>query len=408
MSRPICSNHPNGRVRRNGYYGKNKAYVRWECVPADGSRPHQVRPELSTKLVGGIEGDCPECERRWLATDGLPTGTRDRFTLSQKATALVALSRGETYRAAALAARKTAAYSKGWKTSRDGRLTGDWVSQYAPIIRSEILPSRWPYRALLLDDIPFSLRKVVGGKRVPSGVRSFHILAAAGYSGKQFQIWALGAYPDNSAASWEHFLQRLDGEPSYVVADRGTGLVRAVSHHWPHLQLYPCVSHLAGRVREILELGGMHDTRRLLWRMTTPSAFSNPAAYLCFRRALDAYLNSRASRATPRQVQTITKLERWIQSNEEMIALSLAHNHWPVSTGALEEPLRRIRASFTDRRFGLRNLDRLDDLLSLMAIQINGDANARTWAKILRENHRDHAGTPPPRRLVDNPALAPR
>jgi hypothetical protein len=152
----------------------------------------------------------------------------------------------------------------------------------------------------------------------------------------------------------------------------------------------------------------MHDTRRLLWRMTTPSAFSNPAAYLCFRRALDAYLNSRASRATPRQVQTITKLERWIQSNEEMIALSLAHNHWPVSTGALEEPLRRIRASFTDRRFGLRNLDRLDDLLSLMAIQINGDANARTWAKILRENHRDHAGTPPPRRLVDNPALAPR
>lgn len=408
MSRPACPTHPKGRVRRNGYYGKNKAYVRWECVPEDGSQPHQIRPELSTRLVGGIHGDCPECERLWLPTDGLPTGTRDRFTLSQKATALVALSRGDTYRSAALTVRKSAGYSKGWKTSRDGRLTGDWVSQYAPIIAAKILPRRWPYRALLLDDIPFSLKKIVGGKRVPSGVRSFHVLAAAGYTGKQFRIWALGAYPDNSAASWIDFFQRLDGEPSYIVADRGTGLVSAVSRHWPHLHLYPCVSHLAGRVREILELGGMHDPRRLLWRTTTPSAFSNPADYLRFRQALDAYLRSSASRATPRQLKTIAQLERWIKANEQMIALSLAHNHWPVSAGALEEPLRRIRASFTDRRFGLRNLDRLDDLLSLMTIQINGDADARTWAKILRENHRHHAGTPPPRRLVDNPALAPR
>jgi hypothetical protein len=129
-----------------------------------------VRPEPSTKLIGGITGDCPECERVWLATDGRPTGTRDRFTLSQKAAALVALSRGDTYRSAALEARRHVGYSRSWKTSRDGRLTGHWVSQHAPIIRTQILPSRWPYGALLFDDIPFSLRKVVGGKRVPSGV----------------------------------------------------------------------------------------------------------------------------------------------------------------------------------------------------------------------------------------------
>jgi hypothetical protein len=38
MARPICRQHPHGRVRRDGYYGKHREFVRWECVPGDGER----------------------------------------------------------------------------------------------------------------------------------------------------------------------------------------------------------------------------------------------------------------------------------------------------------------------------------------------------------------------------------
>lgn len=367
-----------------------------------------LRPELSTKLTGGIEGDCPECERVWLATDGLPAGTRDRFTLSEKAFALTRLAQGVTYRGAALEVRSRAGHSKGYRTSRDGRLTGDWVSQYAPIIGARYLPTRWPRRGLILDDVPFSLRYTVKGRRVPSGTRSFHLLAAGGYTGKRFRLWLVRAYPDNSASSWSDFLCQLEGEPMFVVADRSSGIANGVAQIWPHLRLYPCVSHLAGRVREILEDGGMHDRRRWLWRVATPSAFAQPADYITFRRALDRYLNSDLSRASARQQQTIAKLRRWLDGNEELVVRSLVENHWPVSVGSLEQPLRWIKQSLTDRRFGIRNLDRLDDLLLLMTLHLNGEADPRAWAKLLRENHRSHQGKPPPRRLVDNPALAPR
>jgi hypothetical protein len=59
-------------VRRNGYYGKRRTYIKWQCVPDDGSPPHMFRPPLTVKLVGGLRGDCDECERPWQPTDGMP------------------------------------------------------------------------------------------------------------------------------------------------------------------------------------------------------------------------------------------------------------------------------------------------------------------------------------------------
>jgi hypothetical protein len=98
MAAPTCSQHSKGRVRRHGYYGKRKQYVRWECVPDDGTRPHYIRPALSSKLVGGRQGCCVECEREWREAEGMPTGTRDGFTLRDKAAALVRLAAGESFR----------------------------------------------------------------------------------------------------------------------------------------------------------------------------------------------------------------------------------------------------------------------------------------------------------------------
>ena len=38
MPRPVCSEHPDGRVRRDGYYdGSHQEIIRWEYVSGDGS-----------------------------------------------------------------------------------------------------------------------------------------------------------------------------------------------------------------------------------------------------------------------------------------------------------------------------------------------------------------------------------
>ncbi len=69
MARPRCRKHPHGRVRRDGYYGEHREFIRWECVPDDGSPAHYLRHDqmvdLRRKLVGGVHGSCPACGRPW-------------------------------------------------------------------------------------------------------------------------------------------------------------------------------------------------------------------------------------------------------------------------------------------------------------------------------------------------------
>jgi hypothetical protein len=52
-----------------------------------------------------------------------------------------------------------------------------------------------------------------------------------------------------------------------------------------------------------------------------------------------------------------------------------------------------------------RNLSRLNDLLPLIQLHLTDNANEREWARILRENHVDHADKPPPRPRVDGKTL---
>lgn len=64
--------------------------------------------------------------------------------------------------------------------------------------------------------------------------------------------------------------------------------------------------------------------------------------------------------------------------------------------------------SLYDRRYALRNLDRLNCLLVLCQFAQMGRCNERDWAAALRSDHIERGGNPPQRRQLDNPALAPR
>ncbi|MDT4933151.1 MAG: hypothetical protein QOK11_1043, partial [Pseudonocardiales bacterium] len=54
-----------------------------------------------------------------------------------------------------------------------------------------------------------------------------------------------------------------------------------------------------------------------------------------------------------------------------------------------------------DRRRSFRNSYRLNCVLRLMLLDLPGSSSVTTWTRILRDNHRRHAGQPPPRRHHD-------
>jgi hypothetical protein len=92
MRKPECPQHPGGRVCRDGRYGKNGQYQRWRCIPPGGTRrdSHLFQPTpLPRKAVGG---GCMECDRSWSPGDGLPSARTDRFSLREKAEALVQMA----------------------------------------------------------------------------------------------------------------------------------------------------------------------------------------------------------------------------------------------------------------------------------------------------------------------------
>jgi hypothetical protein len=73
----------------------------------------------------------------------------------------------------------------------------------------------------------------------------------------------------------------------------------------------------------------------------------------------------------------------------------------------LEERLDSIQDRLGDRRRAFRNLHRLNCLLKLIAMELRGEASVTAWARLLRANHGDHAGKPPPRRQHDGEVLIP-
>lgn len=379
-------------------------------MPDDGSKPHRFRPELSTKLVGGKSGCCQECDRSWAATDGMPMGTGDRFTLRDKAATLVRLAQGSSYRKASEFARTRGGYArrKGGVlvASEDGRLARDWVSQYAPLLADRFVPRRWP-RVLVLDKLPVHTKSREGNLPRPSGTTQFYIFAALSYVNKRSTVWRYAASRGAKQPDWLAFFRSREGAPEQVVCDGEAALMAAAHEAWPNARVYRCTAHLRENVETILTKGGLHDRRRLLMRVLTEHTFADPAAYAQFRYVAERYLKADRSRANQKASDALDRLERWLAKHEDDIARGLVENHWPVSIGAIERPLREVKNAIYDRRANIKNLDRLTDLLVLHQLQQMGHANERDIMSVLRRAHIKSGGKPPARRTHDDPSLAP-
>ncbi|MBA3400400.1 MAG: hypothetical protein H0U05_00275 [Actinobacteria bacterium] len=410
MSRPVCSRHPQARVKRNGYYGKDKQFVLWRCAGGEGERPHQIRPELSTRLVGGAEGACDHCERPWGPTDGLPQAVRDRFVLRHKAETLVALGRGMSYRQAAWEARRNAGHPTRAGASRsfsdDRRMTGDWVGQHAEIVAAPLLPDRWP-KIVAIDELEVRLLRFrPDGTRVQRGGEAYTVMGVVGYEDEHSKgrLWRLAARAGHAKADWASVFAELPGKPEIVVCDGASEGRNAAEARWRGVEVLRCAWHLEERTRVRLKRAGHASDASPLWRMIVRrtatgkvpcEVFLDPHAHLCFRRALLQAIDAEPSNAELR------KLDASLRDQHEDIVRAIWIPHRPLTIGAAEEKLDQVSRLLGDRARLFENLARLNCLLNLVHLHLLGLDDPAAYARLMRENHLRHEGSAPPRRAID-------
>jgi len=327
-SRPRCREHPLGRVRRDGYYGKHKEFIRWECVPGDSQPPHYLSHDQMTadsaratrrqftdnrarsdregrvdgrarvdargggddraggdgragadghgrfESRGHFEGDGDGGHANWLGDDGFLAGDHDKFILGEKAQLLLEVARCHLSMRGASIALRAAVFERregrppeGYEISRDGRLGRDWVGQYSDILAERILPLRWP-DTIVLASSEVRLKPTNG--RISAGAvgrRYYSLLAAVGYTSgaESGELWALAAFPKHDEFVAREFLLGLGGRPKIVVWNGGRELGNAAERCFPGALVYPSTSYLVDRLREHLRRTWPYDPRRRIY-----------------------------------------------------------------------------------------------------------------------------------------------
>jgi hypothetical protein len=109
-------------------------------------------------------------------------------------------------------------------------------------------------------------------------------------------------------------------------------------------------------------------------------------------------------------------LDRWIAVNGPVIERQFARREpsrsrppdMPLTTAALDQLTRPIVAALYPRRYALKNRERLNRLLMLLQLHVNGHDDAQAYAKAIRLQLEANKGRPlQPRRAIADPAGSP-
>lgn len=111
-----------------------------------------------------------------------------------------------------------------------------------------------------------------------------------------------------------------------------------------------------------------------------------------------------------------SSLDRWIAVKAATIEAQFARRaltsrrplDMPLTTAALEQITRPIVAALYPRRYALKNRERLNRLLMLLQLHINGDDEIQAYAKAIRLHLESNGGRPwGRRRALADPANSP-
>jgi len=305
----------------------------------------------------------------------------------EAAAALVRVGSGLSYREASRATRQQA-----WPTragaerelSRHAQLLMNYLDAFGDEVYSRYADTDWP-EALVLDSLPQHERETLpGGAHKKGGRRTWSILAAYGYRGGRGKLWRLGVSGAEDAYEWERFLRTMPGQVGWVVCDQAGAAAIAVRRVWPAAVIYSCEWHIATsglRWVRPTDVGDRYaEIVALVTRCTTGQA------------ELDAL---GAALASLPEIPPV--LARWhARQRRQLPALWAKHQPgMPRGTGALEHCLDRIDRALAERSLRFRNLGRLERLLAMLLLQLNGEADERCYASIIRDYLLRHGGRSP-------------
>jgi hypothetical protein len=288
---------------------------------------------------------------------------------------------------------------------------------FAPVVFEPHRKTTWPRSgSLLLDHIGFRVSKTGKDGTPVVGPVAFNVLAAAGYESGRLRLWHLQSAPTVLADDWLDFLGQLDGAPPRVVTDGHTGTIKAARKLWPAADHWRSEWHLKDALYDYLRKAKLHGNTREM-------------------RALGVALASRYQWDNFVAIARRTGLSDlcgWLDDYSELVEHQLAHRPPeadrrtnPLSIGGLDRSkLDELKKWIEPRATGFLNRARMDRLLMLMQLQLNGLADETAYAKVIREwliaNHgrpavqrravTDHAGpsllSEPARKLRDEKLAA--
>jgi Transposase, Mutator family len=401
-ARVKCPNpdHVGARVKLDGTYGTpGHRRQRYKCSPRHG------KPHVFTELLPREEswhGSCEHCERPVERREGPKAPRHYQFVARGIAEALAAVGAGAAYMQASRVARARARRFRfdletgEVRESAHGQLVADWVELFAPLLFDLQRPAAWPTQgSLLLDHMPFRIRaEDAGGVGIPGGRVAFDVFSAVGYRAGKPRLWHTEAFPSAHPQNWSAFLAALPGEPQRVVCDAHKGMIQAIEQRWPAAELHQCEWHLQHALERLLAKEARKRPSEELaeLRDRAEGALAGPSFWRPFVRAARALENE--------------SLDRWIAVNDPTIEEQFARRpppsrrppEMPLTTSALEQLTRPIYAALYPRRYALKNRERLNRLLMLMQLHVNGDDDVQAYSKAIRAWLEASGGRPQGRR----------
>ena len=397
-------------MKLDGTYGKpGHRRQRYKCVPRSGGKPH-----VFTELLPREEArrdSCDLCERQVERREGPKAPRNYQFVARGIAEALHAVGGGATYMSASRVARDRARRFRvdpetgEVRESDHGQLVADWVELFAPVVFDSHRPRSWPTEgSLLLDHLPFRVRALdASGKRIPAGQVAFDVFCAVGYHAGKPRLWRAEAFSTAYPEDWSAFLGSLSGGPKRIVCDAHSGMRRAIAERWPQVELHQCEWHLQHALERLLAKETRANPSPKLQELTARAEGAS-------RPLLLGAVHPRRARCREPEPRSLDRRQR----SDDRGAVRSASPRWqrsvdmPLTTAALEQITRPITTALYPRRYALKNRDRLNRLLMLLQLQINGEDDVQVYAKTIRTWLQANGGRPvDQRRAIADPAGLP-
>jgi len=385
---PECGRpgHKGSHVTLNGVYGSpGHVRQRYRCYPPEG-RAHTFVGIMAREVVSA--GVCEACENHLERHQGPTMPRRYRYPARAQAAALVAVGKGEPY---ASAARKARLWARQEPTADDdgGQLVANWVEVLGPAILAHYAEVEWP-ETLLLDSTNFFVPDHQNG----GTKQAFAVMAAYGYpaAGGRGRAWAVSVSPTATRQDWRTFLDALPGAPRLFVSDKAGATLAAVKGCWSGADQpvhHRCEWHLRDNVVKLMRPYGLTSYGSPEMELLN-DAFHSPAGWSAFKDAMQPYRNVR----------------EWIGREDKVVTPQVARRHQipaHYSVSAVERTISRLKEMLEPRRFCFRNATRTNHLVGLMRLELNGQANERDYAEIIRTHLQTHGGRPGRQLVIKDP-----